>query len=98
MSKKICAITTVEITQTNFVIPAMRKLKDNGYNVTLACNMSEEFINKYGSEFKLINVPMNRGISVGDLFKMPLYFMRLFKDENFDLVQYATPMHHFMHL
>lgn len=91
MTKKICAITTVEITQTNFVIPAMRKLKENGYDVTLACNMSDEFINKYSSEFKLINVPLNRGISIGDFLKMPLYFRRLFKESHFDLVQYATP-------
>lgn len=91
MSKKICAITTVEITQTNFVIPAMRILKDNGYDVTLACNMSDEFIKKYSGEFSLINVPMHRGISVKDFFKMPLFFRRMFKESNFDLVQYATP-------
>lgn len=91
MPKKICAITTIEITQTNFVIPAMRKLKENGYDVTLMCAMSDEFVNKYQREFKLVNVPIHRGIRATDFFKMPLYFRRLLKKGNYDLVQYATP-------
>jgi len=91
MSKKICAITTVEITQINFVIPAMRMLKEHGYEVTIACNMSNEFINRYGEEFKLINIPIHRGVSIVDFCKMPLYFRSIFKNERYDLVQYATP-------
>lgn len=91
MSKKICAITTVEITQINFVIPAMRMLKEHGYEVTIACNMSNEFINRYGEEFKLINIPIHRGVSIADFCKMPLYFRSIFKNERYDLVQYATP-------
>lgn len=91
MSKKICAITTVEITQINFVIPAMRMLKEYGYDVTIACNMSDEFVSRYGKEFKLINVPIHRGINIIDFFKMPLYFRGIFKKEKYELVQYATP-------
>ena len=29
--KKLCAITTVDITLSSFVVDAMRKLKDEGY-------------------------------------------------------------------
>jgi len=91
MSRKICAITTIENTQINFVIPAMRILKEHGYDVTLACNMSDEFVSRYGKEFKLINIPIHRGINIVDFFKMPLYFRDIFKKGKYDLVQYATP-------
>lgn len=91
MGKKICAITTVEITQRNFVIPAMRRLKENGWDVTIVCNMSDSFIKEYDGEFRLVNIPFHRGISIGDLFKMPLKLRKLFTNEQFDIVQYATP-------
>ena len=89
--KSICIVATVEITLTSFVIPAARVMKENGWNVTLACNMSEEFLAEYSKEFTCINVPMSRGSSFIDLMKMPFYFKKLFKQGNYDIVQYATP-------
>lgn len=89
--KRICAISTVEITMNSFIIPAMRVMKDHGYDVTLVCNMSEEFYQKNSEEFHCINIPMKRGVSLTDLIKMPFIFKRLFKRERFDYVQYATP-------
>lgn len=89
--KKICAITTVEITLTNFVIPAMRLLKAGGYDITLICNMSEKFLQQYQDEFHCINIPMKRGMSVFDMLKMPFRFKKIFQKEKFDYVQYATP-------
>jgi len=89
--KKICAITTVEVTLTNFVIPAMRVMKEHGYDVTLICNMSDKFLAEYKDEFRCIHIPMKRGMSVLDMLKMPFVFKRLFKKEQFDYVQYATP-------
>lgn len=89
--KKICAISTVEITMTNFIIPAMRIMKENGYNVTLICNMSEKFYQTYSHEFHCINIPMKRGVSLTDIVKMPFVFKKLFKKEKFDYIQYATP-------
>lgn len=89
--KKICAISTVEVTMNSFIIPAMRVMKEHGYDVTLVCNMSEEFYKKNSEEFHCINIPMKRGTSLTDLVKMPFVFRRLFKKERFDYVQYATP-------
>ena len=62
MSKRICAITTVEITQSNFMVPAMSRLKQNGWDVTLICNMSPEFMTRYQDEFNLINIPFRFAI------------------------------------
>ena len=89
--KKICIITTVDVTLTSFVVPAAMYMKEHGWDVTLACNMSEKFLESYKEEFHCLNIPLSRGISVKDLLTMPFYFMRLFKKEHFDIVQYATP-------
>lgn len=89
--KRICIITTVEGTIDSFVIPAARFMQKNGWEVTLACNMSDKFLTEYGKEFTCINVPMNRGSSFKDLLTMPFYFKHLFEKEHYDIVQYATP-------
>ena len=75
--KKICAISTVEVTMNSFIIPAMRVMKEYGYDVTLVCNMSEEFYQKNSEEFHCINIPMKRGVSLTDLIKMPFVFNRI---------------------
>lgn len=90
--KKICAITTIDITMLSFVVEAMRALQQQGdVEVTLACSMSDEFYCKYKSEFNCVNISMNRGVSIRDFVKSTYAFYKLFKKENFDLVQYATP-------
>lgn len=76
---------------TSFIIPSARYLKEHGWDVMLACNMSEKFLNTYKMEFRCTNVPIRRGSSFKDLLTMPFYFKKLFKKENFDIVQYATP-------
>lgn len=91
MTKRICIITTIDSTIVSFVIPAARIMQHNGWDVTLVCNMSESFLKIYKREFRCINVPMSRGGSFKDLLTKPFYFRRLFKNEHFDIVQYATP-------
>lgn len=88
--KKLCAITTIEGTLESFVIPAMRMFKEKGYDVTLICTMSDQFLEQYASEFHCINVKMKRGISLKDMLVKPFEFYRIFKREKFDYVQYAT--------
>ena len=88
--KKLCAISTTEGTLESFVIPAMRMFKEKGYDVTLICTMSDQFLEQYASEFHCINVKMKRGISLKDMLVKPFEFYRIFKREKFDYVQYAT--------
>lgn len=89
--KTICFITTVEGTIDAFVIPSARYMQERGWEVTLVCNMTDNFFNAHKEEFHCINVPMSRGSSIKDLFTMPFYFWKLFKKEHFDIIQYATP-------
>lgn len=88
--KKLCCVTTLEITMESFVIPAMRLFKERGYDVTLICNMTDKFKEKYGGEFNLLEVKMKRGFALKDIFTKPFEFRKIFKREKFDYVQYAT--------
>lgn len=88
--KKLCAITTVQGTMETFVIPSMRLFAERGFDVTLICSMDAGFIEKYSKDFNLINVPMQRGISIKELFTKPISFYKIFRKHKFDYVQYAT--------
>lgn len=90
MKMKICVITTIETTLESFVIPVMRLFMQRGFDVTLMCMMSDMFVERYEGEFHLINVKMNRGISLKDMLTKPFEFYKIFKREKFNYVQYAT--------
>ncbi len=91
MVKKICAISTVDITLRSFVVDAMRLLKQEGFDVTLMASMSEDFIKEYGTEFHCIDVQMTRGTNLIEMMKSVVAFYKIFKKEQFDYIQYATP-------
>ena len=74
----------------SFIIPAMEYFVDKGYDVTLVCTMSEDFIKKNSGKFHCVNIPMKRGIAIGDMLRLPWTFWKLFRKEKFDYVQYAT--------
>lgn len=89
-NKKLCVVTTIESTMESFAIPSMRYFVEQGYQVTLICNMTPSFIDKYSGEFNLIPVKMERGFSLKDMLTKPFQFYRIFRREKFDYVQYAT--------
>ena len=89
--KKICCITTVDVTQIAFVADAMYQFVDKGYEVTLVCSDTRKVRELKGDTFKYVDMPMKRGISWIDLLVMPWKFRKFFRKEKFDLVQYATP-------
>ena len=88
--KKMCFITTIEGTMNSFIIPVMERFVKEGYDVTLVCSMSDEFNKMNSKKFTCINIPMRRGISLMDILMVPFKFLRLFRKEKFDYVQYAT--------
>lgn len=89
--KKICAISTIDITLSSFVVDAMRRMKDEGYDVTLISSMSDEFISRYKEEFHCIDLPMSRGTNPIEMLKSIWMFYKIFCREQFDYIQYATP-------
>ncbi len=91
MLQKLCCIATISSTLEDFVVPAMQRLKDEGYEVTLLSSMSPSFLKKYSNTFRCVSFPFRRGMSIIDVFVMPFKLYFYFKKEGFDYVQYATP-------
>lgn len=88
---KICALTTISKTMDWFIVDNMKNLSQNGYEVTLVCNMEDGFAERNNNYAKCINLPMSRGTSFIDLIKMPWKLYKLFKKEKFDVIYYTTP-------
>ena len=89
--KKLCAITTIDITLSSFVVNAMRKLQEEGYDITLISSMSNNFYNKFRNEFHCINLQMSRGTNPLEMLKSTWMLYKIFRRERFDYIQYATP-------
>lgn len=87
---KLCCITTLDVTMRTFVIPAMELFVKEGHEVTLMCDMSDEFIKEFSDRFRCIDIKMHRGFSFKEMLKKPLEFYSYFRREKFDYVQYAT--------
>ena len=88
---KICALTTVSQMMQSFVVDGMRKLAKNGYDVTLVCSMDDAFIANNSDFARCINIPMKRGAKLGEIFKNIRKLRKLFKQERFDVIYYASP-------
>lgn len=89
--KKICALTTISKTMDWFIVDSMRNLADNGYDVTLICDMEDGFAERNEDYAKCINIPMSRGVSVRDLLTVPLKLRKIFRDNRFDIIYYTSP-------
>ncbi len=72
----------------------MNEYHKNGIDVTIVCNMSEEYERNLKNEFPFIHthaVSFPRGMSALGSLKSIISLIRYFKREKFDLVQYSTP-------
>lgn len=89
--KKICICTTVSITMKTFVVETAKHLHENcGYDITLICNEDEKFEKSLPDYLHFIPVHMARGIDLSAL-KSIKQFIQIFKEQQFDMVQYSTP-------
>lgn len=89
--KKICFVTTVSLTMKAFVLETAKYLhNEGGYDVTLICNNDEEFAASLPEYIKFIPVSMARGVDLS-VFSSILAFIKIFKEQKFDMVQFSTP-------
>lgn len=89
--KKICICTTVSLTLKTFVVPTAEYLHQKcGYDITLICNTDKDFENSLPDYIHFIPVKMARGVDLSG-FKSVLDFVKVFRREKFDMVQYSTP-------
>ena len=84
-------ISTVSVTMKAFILETAKYLHTQcGYDVTLICNKDDTFAQSLPPYLHYIPVPMARGIDFS-AFKSIRAFKKIFKQEKFDFVQYATP-------
>jgi len=89
--KKLCMITTISLTLKSFVVETAKYLHEKcDYDVTLICSEDEKFAASLPDCIHYIPVHMARGIDASAIQSIRK-FKEIFKREQFDLIQYATP-------
>lgn len=88
---KICALTTISKTMDWFVVQSMRNFYNNGFDVTLVCDMDDAFIERNSDFATCIPVKMARGVDFKSAIHGIKAFYRIFKENDFDIIQYSTP-------
>ena len=89
--KKICICTTISLTLKTFVVETAKYLHEKcGYDITLICNEDKAFEQSLPEYIHFIPVHMARGIDFSALSSIT-EFVRIFKEQKFDMVQYSTP-------
>ncbi len=92
--KRICIVTTVWTSINNWFRPIFEEYKTLGVDVTVVCNMPEEYEKELNEKYPYIHTksfPFPRGISVKGSITSIKQLTKYFKAEKFDYVQYHTP-------
>lgn len=86
--KKILYVTTVSSTVNTFLIPHIKKLKESGYIVEIACNIDS----KISNEVKHSKISFSRNpLSISNIRAIK-EIIKLFKANKYDIVHVHTPV------
>ena len=88
---KICAITTISKTMEWFVTASMKHLWENGFDISLICDMDQRFIDDNSYYASCYSIKMERGLDVLGAIKAIFQFYKIFKKNKFDIIQYTSP-------
>lgn len=89
--KKICFITTTSLTLKTFVVDTAKYLHEHGeYDITFICDHNEAFARELPEYINFTPVAMSRGVNLSG-FSSICKFIKIFREEKFDIVQYSTP-------
>ena len=89
--KKICYITTISLSIKSFFIPQIKYLSNNGFSVTVICSKDDELQKYLEEKVEYIPIEIVRGISISNIFSVVHKLSKVFKERQFDIVQYSTP-------
>lgn len=89
--KKICYIVTLPITIRAFFIPQLKFLATNGFSITVICSPDSKLQNELGCTVKYIPLNIPRGVSIFRSASAINKLCKVFRKENYDLIQYSTP-------
>ena len=91
---KVCICTTLWSSINNWIVPFLNEYNRRGVEVTIVCNMDEEFENSLKERFPFVHthkINFPRGMNAFGSFKSILALYKFLKQGKFDLVQYSTP-------
>lgn len=88
---RICYVVTVPLSIRSFFIPQLHYLSSNGFEVTVICSDDGKIRGELGGLVKYIPVEIPRGISILGSLKAIKKLKRIFRKEQFDIIQYSTP-------
>ncbi len=91
MSKKICFVVTVALAAKNFLQWSFEDMHNAGYDISLICDMDEEYIKSLPKFVHTYPMAMERGVDVRGMQRAIKQMTEIFKREKFDIVQYSTP-------
>lgn len=91
MSKKICFVVTVALAAKNFLQWSFEDMHNAGYDISLICDMDEEYIKSLPEFVHTYPMAMERGVDVRGMQRAIKQMTEIFKREKFDIVQYSTP-------
>ena len=88
---KICFVTTISLTLRCFFLEFAETLHDSGgFEVHFVCDDDAEFEKQLPEYITFHPIPMKRGISLS-AFGVIRKMEKLFRKEQFDMVQFSTP-------
>lgn len=89
--KKICFVTTISGTIKAFLLDfAQYLVEKNGYDVTFICDNDESMYSYTNEHIHYIPISIKRGVGFDGLSVIS-QLGKIFRDNCFDIVQYATP-------
>lgn len=91
MSKKICFVVTVALAAKNFLQWSFEDMHNAGYDVSLMCDMDDEYMATLPEFVHKYPIAMERGVDPRGMLKAIKQMTEIFKREKFDIVQYSTP-------
>ena len=89
--KKICGLTTLPITIKSFMLGNLNYMADNGYKAYAISQPGEVLQKEHLGKVQFLPLLIKHGnVSPLEVFKTIWKLYKVFKKEQFDIIQYAT--------
>lgn len=89
--KRICFVTTLPVTLKAFVRPQTECLLQHGWEITWVCAADDNFHAEIPAGVRYHPLAFKRGVDPLGVPRAVFELYRLFKNVQFDIVQYSTP-------
>lgn len=87
---KYVFLTTLSVSLDFFMMPVVTRLDKNTYDISLACNMADDFYGKYKREYHCIQLNLARGFHLVKTISCILKLVKEFKKIKPDIIEYGT--------